>query len=177
MNINWNYSNQHYRLKQLLSFYSVILQLWQLPRSGTNITLASFECHHEMDLHNYDHQLFHFCCHRYLYLPVYYVHSTQCTKMVKAASYVVSPDCLRNWCAVVIASTLSQPTSSWHVQTALSDSYHTHCSPTDLVAITTHQQFNSLSHSEKQLFLSLAVYSEHPTPEDLLHCLIVYCCN
>ena len=54
----------------------------------------------------------------------------------------MSLDWLLNWCALIIASTLSQPTSSWHVHTTLSsshDSHHTLCSPTDLVAIAAHQ--------------------------------------
>ena len=58
LNSDWNYSNQHYRLKQLLCSYGVLLQCgsW-LVAHGTDITLASLNAIVKLDLYNYDPQL------------------------------------------------------------------------------------------------------------------------
>jgi len=89
----------------------------------------------KMDLHNYDSQL------SFIFAGIDICTSMLCSQHTMQENDQtcwlchVSPDWLLNWCALIIAITLSQPTSSWHVQTTLSsshDSYHTHCSPTEL---------------------------------------------
>jgi len=92
VNSNWNYSNQHCRLKQLLCFYSAILQLWQLVGSCTDITLARLNAIINLDLYNYDPQLsfvsaaIDICTCQYTTLTAH-----NAPKIVKVASYVMCP--------------------------------------------------------------------------------------